>query len=84
MKQLTFDFPNLPKGAEIDITGFDGYFKNGETRVLTDEEVVRFEEVQADMLKLEDGTTLEERFKDNSNVKIAEYVPPKKKKEGDE
>ena len=29
--KITFDFPNLPKGGEIDIHGLNAIFENGKT-----------------------------------------------------
>lgn len=78
MYQLQFNYPNLPKGAEIDITGLDYIFKNGETYDVTTAEADRFRSVQAEMLGLETGPTLSEAFKDNGGVKVTV-----KKKEGD-
>ena len=92
MYKISFDFPNLPKGAEIDITGLTGIFQNGKSYIIDDVQaegyraaglhpVVVEGPAESDApIEWKQGPTLLEAFKDHAHVKVEVYTKPK---EGD-
>lgn len=84
MYQIKFDFPNLPKGGEIDITGLNNrFYENGKTYAVSEEEAEQYRVTYP--VVLDDGTTapgptLLEAFKDNKFVTVTTKTASK---EGD-
>jgi hypothetical protein len=92
---IKFDFPNLPKGGEIDITGLyvenenksPSHFENGKSYVIDDAMAENFR-VSSPVVSTdkegratsEPGPTLLEAFKDNKFVVVSTV---KAQKEGD-
>jgi hypothetical protein len=84
--KISFDFPNLPKGGEIDITGLNKIFENGKAYVIEDDVAEQFRVLNPVVLEeggYGPGATLLEAFKDNEYVKVETYTKPKAKEEGD-
>jgi hypothetical protein len=79
---IKFDFPNLPKGGEIDITGLNQIFENGKEYVVDADEAELFRIANQhpvvsdkpqdlrDGVEWEKGPTLLEAFKDNPGVTV--------------
>lgn len=78
MYTVKFDFPNLPKDGEIDITGLTGIFKNGHTYKISAAEAEAYRVahqhpvVSADtgVTEWELGRTLLEAYKDVEGVTV--------------
>lgn len=93
MYTITFDFPNLPKGGEIDIFGLNAIFENGKTYQITKGQAEQYrlsnqrpvvsaaEENPDQAPEWELGPTLLEAFKDNDHVTVE--VQKTTPKEGD-
>lgn len=83
MYKITFNFPNLPKGGEVDITGLNHIFENGSTYTISEEEAQAFRDHNPVVLESDGdgvygpGPTLLEAFKDNKHVKVETIKPPK-------
>jgi len=82
MYTIKFDFPNLPKGGEIDITGLNVIFENGKEytiskeaadayRVHNQRPVVSASPDPQAPTEWELGPTLLEAFKDNEHVTVS-------------
>jgi hypothetical protein len=79
---IAFNFPNLPKGGEIDITGLNQIFKNGNEYTIDAHEAELFRIANQrpvvsdkpqdlrDGVDWEKGPTLLEAFKDNPGVTV--------------
>lgn len=94
MYKMTVDFPNLAKGAEVQIDGL-GIFENGYEHTISDELAQSYraahpktvDEVDDDgelvERKLEQGPTLLTAFKDSLGI-VVEVVQKTKNKQADE
>lgn len=87
MYKIKFDYPNLPKGGEIDITGLNRIFENGKEYQISNAEAEAFRlhnnrpVVSEDPLApvtWENGPTLLEAFKDNEYVTVETVKAPQR------
>jgi hypothetical protein len=82
---IKFDFPNLPRHGDIDVTGLDQIFQNGKEYTISAAQAEMFRAhnqrpvVSDDPLgpvEYEPGPTLLEAFKDNQYVTVATAKAP--------
>lgn len=93
MYHIKFDFPNLPKGGEIQITGLEAIFENGKEYAVPKEvaegyRLANQRPVVSDQpsdpqapIEYELGPTLLEAFKNDKHVTVTTAKAPQK--EGD-
>jgi hypothetical protein len=72
MYKITFDLPNLAKGAEFDVGGL-GRFKNGSEYVIDDETAEGFRAYHSRFETVEDGNTVDVVNNEGDTVQEPHY-----------
>lgn len=85
---IKFDFPNLPLGGEIDITGIEAIFENGKEYRVSEEAAELFRlnnqrpvvstDSKPGAVEYEPGPTLQEAFQDNPYVTVTVDKAPQR------
>lgn len=78
--EITIDYPNMPKGAEVAIPGLDT-FKNGDTNTVTDEQAAAFRAYQ--VASGGQDKTLLQSFQGNDYVTVSTAKTDDQKKDGE-